>query len=101
MADRFNEFWALYPKKKDKGHAEKAWRRLSIKHHDAILKTLPEYQFPEQKFIPYPATWLNGKHWLDEVSEKPKQKQSLGYQEWKPSEKDIEFRKKAGLPEVK
>ncbi|MCI0443015.1 hypothetical protein L0152_07335 [bacterium] len=88
MADRFEEFWSLYPRKRDRGHAEKAWRKLDEKTKDIIIKYLanhPFYSVPE-KFIPYPATWLNGKRWLDEIPEQsPHWDESQWRKFWKSS----------------
>jgi hypothetical protein len=72
--DSFAEFWELYPKRLARGAAEKAWKT-------AIKKTAPEVILDalraridwwqksrtEKPFIPYPATWLNQKRWLDEL----------------------------------
>jgi hypothetical protein len=68
--DGFAEFWSAYPKKVAKGDAEKAWK----KHKPdiaaclaalAIAKTSPDWTKDGGQFIPYPATWLNGKRWED------------------------------------
>ena len=70
----FDRFWEAYPRKLSKGQAEKAW--LSIKPDEQLLATMIEaiertkehedWQREGGKFIPYPATWLNAKRWLDE-----------------------------------
>jgi hypothetical protein len=70
----FKSFWIAYPRKKSKGQAEKAWRKL--RPPDAmqagILQALERAKRSEDwkkdngKFIPYPATWLNAKGWEDE-----------------------------------
>jgi len=70
----FDRFYASYPKKKNKGTAEKAWKKLSFKNglFDKIMKAVesakqsPEWQKDNGTFIPYPASWLNAKGWLDE-----------------------------------
>lgn len=72
-ADRFGEFWSHYPKKRDRGHAEKAWKT-AIKETDpqeiidGLLAQLPALNSGDAKFIPYGATWLNGKRWTDELT---------------------------------
>ena len=71
---RFNAFWNLYPKKKSKGAAEKAWKKISAANQQATIDKLPEAIKSEEwtkdggKFIPYPASWLSAKGWEDEFS---------------------------------
>ena len=67
----FAAFWAEYPKKRDKGHAVKAYRTARKKADaDGILtglrRQLPEWRRGDPKFIPLAATWLNGERWADE-----------------------------------
>ena len=72
--DRFEEFWSHYPKKRDKGHAVKAWKS-ALKKADAqtiidgLLAQLPVLRRTDAKYIPYGATWLNGQRWEDDLSE--------------------------------
>ena len=71
----FASFWSSYPKKKSKPEAEKAWNKL--KPDDALLATILKAIDAQKKtdgwtkdvgkFIPHPATWLNGRRWEDEV----------------------------------
>lgn len=73
--DEFSVFWNLYPRKVAKAEAEKAWKRLNpSKPLLADLleglerqKALPDWTRDGGKFIPYPATWLNGRRWEDEA----------------------------------
>lgn len=71
----FAEFWSLYPKKKGKGAAEKAWDKL---RPDAALQSkmleavgiqcaAPDWLRDGGQFIPHPATWLNQRRWEDEI----------------------------------
>lgn len=77
-SDHFDEFWKAYPRKKDKGHARKAWAK-AVKTTDPALIVSAAVQFrqwceqdgTETDFIPYPATWLNGERWLDERDPEP------------------------------
>ena len=78
--DGFDEFWTAYPRKKDRGHARKAWvKALTKTNAQTILDSLPthktEWAKSDPRFIPYPATWLNGEHWADviEASNPPRQ----------------------------
>lgn len=68
--DGFAEFWSAYPKKVAKGDAEKAWK----KHKPDLDRCLAALDIAKRsldwtkdggQFIPYPATWLNGKRWED------------------------------------
>lgn len=70
----FDAFWSAYPKKVGKGQAVKAWRSAAKKADtDAIMAGLAAANASwkaagtDQKFIPNPATWLNGERWDDEV----------------------------------
>jgi hypothetical protein len=72
-ASRFDEFWALYPKKKDKGKALTAWNKATRKTDpDTILKAVrryaadPDVSKEKYRFAKYPATWLNARAWEDE-----------------------------------
>jgi hypothetical protein len=72
----FDAFWTAYPKKKSRGDAEKAWDKLNPDERlvDQILqavqraKTSDQWQKEGGQFIPYPATWLRDKGWLDEIT---------------------------------
>jgi predicted transcriptional regulator len=59
----FDEFWKLYPKKIAKTDALKAWNKaIKTKTADELLKLTKAYaegKLPEDKYIPYPASWLN------------------------------------------
>jgi hypothetical protein len=75
-ADLFPKFWKLYPNKKGKAAAEKAWAKLKVTDDlftliaQGLAKqcTSPAWTKDGGQFIPHPATWLNGKRWEDEVS---------------------------------
>jgi len=76
--ERFEGFWRMYPVKKSKQAAIRAWdslhpddRLLAVMGH-ALQRQLasPEWQRKLREEggqgIPYPATWLNGRRWEDE-----------------------------------
>jgi hypothetical protein len=74
-APRFDEFYAAYPKRKARPAAEKAWTdaingggdaQVLI---DAAARYAKERKGQDPHWTPYPATWLNGKRWLDEPDE--------------------------------
>lgn len=67
----FEDFWKLYPKRKDKGAAMKAWKKLSSEDKAKAIEVLPSYQFDTRdngKWIKNPATWLNAGSFYDEDS---------------------------------
>jgi hypothetical protein len=74
-AELFAEFWTAYPRKRAKDEALKAFARRKPDRDllGAMLAALAkqsaseDWQRDEGKFIPYPATWINGGRWLDEV----------------------------------
>lgn len=69
----FDIFWKAYPRKRAKGQAEKAFDKINPDEPllARLLKAVGEqaktqdWQKDGGKFIPYPATWLNGKYWED------------------------------------
>ena len=73
----FEEFWSAYPKKKAKEAAKKAW--LKLKPDETLGKEIiqavtesaktKDWLKENGKYIPHPATYLNGKRWEDERNE--------------------------------
>ena len=71
----FNLFWEAYPRKEGKENARKQFAKLKPNDElmrtmlDAIGKQKESAQWKENggQFIPYPASWLNGKRWEDEI----------------------------------
>ena len=73
----FEKFWTAYPKKKAKEAAKKAWNKL--KPDETLGKAIitavlgsantTDWKKENGKYIPYPATYLNGKRWEDERNE--------------------------------
>lgn len=67
----FERFWEAYPKKTAKLEAEKAFIKLNV--NDGLLDTMltalekQSSQWQQMQYIPYPATWLNGRRWEDEL----------------------------------
>ncbi len=68
----FELFWSAYPKKKAKQDAKAAFAKVSVPVQ-VLLDAIAVQQRSEDwtksngQFIPYPATWLNGKRWEDQV----------------------------------
>lgn len=62
-------FWKMYPRKIDKDRARRAWKKLSPDRAmaNAILEGLRSWkkcdQWQDERFIPHPTTWLNGRRW--------------------------------------
>lgn len=71
----FLPWWELYPRKVGKQAAIKAWKKLNDNEKERALAALPahvkqgDWQKEGGKFIPHPATWLNGRRWEDELRE--------------------------------
>lgn len=87
----FDLFWSTYPRKMARRDAIRAWAKLSPSDQELALSALPLYiQYwaataTEKQFIPYPATWLNGHRFHDEL-EMPKPKSDPS---WRQSEAGI------------
>lgn len=75
----FDQFWAAYPKKRGKENARKAWKKLSPDKElcRRMAKALKwqkessEWTRDGGQYIPYPATWLNGRRWEDVPDTEP------------------------------
>jgi hypothetical protein len=78
MAEKsFGRFWTGYPRRVKKPKALLAWKKLSPSDHEAAIERLKTFAWPEDpKFIPYPASWLNGREWEDEPTPPPATKPS-------------------------
>jgi phage replication O-like protein O len=68
----FEIFWINYPKKRNKGQAEKAFKKVTEPIESLILvineaKKTEAWRKEGGQFIPYPASWLNARGWEDEV----------------------------------
>jgi hypothetical protein len=72
--ERFDQFWAAYPRRQGKADARKAWRtmRKQLPELNAITDAIQNQKRSQQwtkdggQFIPYPAVWLRGGRWADE-----------------------------------
>jgi len=72
--DRFERFWRVYPKRKAKDDAWRAWQKRNP--DDLLTQTIleaverqcrgPDWIKDGGKYIPHPATWLNQGRWQDE-----------------------------------
>lgn len=71
VESEFDEIWPLFPRKRDKGHALKAFvvaRKTAALAdiHEGLVRFSQEAATADPNYLPYPATWLTGKRWLDE-----------------------------------
>lgn len=70
----FDEFWAVYPNKRDKSKARELWQKLDP--DEALKKQIiaavkqqaksEEWTKDGGQFVPYPSTWLRRRRWEDE-----------------------------------
>jgi len=68
----FEDFWKVYPRKRSKAQAEKAWNKIAPdeelqKQIVEALKTTVAKDFSQRPLdkVPYPATWLNSRGFED------------------------------------
>lgn len=71
LSQTFDDWWAHWPKKVDKGHARTAYKAaLKKTSAEELLAAVQAYAATtagtEKKYIPNPATWLNGERWDDD-----------------------------------
>lgn len=82
---RFDEFWADYPKKKDRKKALEVWVRNNLDDQaDAIIAavkiaaTTRDWKKDDGQFIPYPSTYLNRERWTDSAETEVRSAGQLG-----------------------
>jgi len=69
----FENFWNLYPNKKNKKKAMTIFLKLKKSLLPEILKALEAQKQSEDwlkdggQYVPHPTTWLNGEQWKDEI----------------------------------
>lgn len=70
--NRFEQWWNLYDKKVGKAKTLQKWQRLKGSERDKCLEVVKDYvkATPEEKYRKHPLTYLNGKHWEDELNVK-------------------------------
>jgi hypothetical protein len=69
----FDRFWSAYPRRVGKGAARAAWAKAIRKANpEAILAAITAQVdagcFKDLTYTPYPASWLNGERWDDEIA---------------------------------
>jgi len=73
LAEAFEVFWKLYPNKKSKKDARKAWEKLkpSAELRQTLMTALGSHRVSRDwtkddgQFVPMASTWLNGERWTD------------------------------------
>lgn len=79
IRERFDQFWASYPKKVGRGAAWRSWVKINpdaeltqtiIASVDR-LKITPQWVKDGGQFIPHPSTFLNQERWTDQAVELP------------------------------
>ena len=71
----WNNFWLAYPRKEAKQKALAVWLKIGPNETlcEKIMASLIRQKTSEQwikdsgKFVPHPATWLNGRRWEDQI----------------------------------
>jgi hypothetical protein len=72
----FDDWYQHYGRKKARGGAEKAWKKLKPEEKRLALERVqsPAFQSWQKSQVtekddyrPYPSTWLNGRQWTDEL----------------------------------
>jgi hypothetical protein len=69
----FDTFWRAYPRRVARKDAEKAWAKIPPEQHQQILNAITQarksddWRRDEGRYIPYPASYLRGERWTDEL----------------------------------
>lgn len=69
----FDDFWRVYPRRVAKKDALKAWQKIDAATYPKIVEAVQKVKKTEDwkrdggRFIPYPASYLNGERWEDEL----------------------------------
>ena len=89
----FSDFWALWPSKKSKEPALKAWRKMNVEDRRSAFSAIRDGWFerwrqsqPDANPI-HASTFLNGKRWQDEFTDTPQLKAIQGGQHGQSSRK--------------
>lgn len=85
-SERFEQFWAAYPRKASKPDAQRAWEKHKLDDKAEVIiadvkqRAARHSQWQDPQYIPYPATYLNAQGWHDDVVEaKAKQSAHTGF----------------------
>lgn len=70
VEEEFEQFWAAYPRKENRKRAFEAFKKIQ-EPLETLLGAIEAQKRSDQwrkengRFIPHPATWLNGERWKD------------------------------------
>ena len=80
-ATDFETFWKIYPRRVAKKDAMKAWLQMDHNYRRIAVAALANHvkfwksRGTELQHIPYPASWLRGERWTDELEIPPEMPQ--------------------------
>jgi hypothetical protein len=74
---RFDDFWAIYPRKVGKNSAKRAYETAGGRYEGSMgdyeaqvisgaLRLSQDPNLPDLQYVPYPTTWLNREGWNDD-----------------------------------
>jgi hypothetical protein len=99
----FEAFWAVYPKQRSKGDANKAWGQMKKNGNwpgdDVVIEALkrlsvsPDWIADGGKFVPYPGKWLRAAGWEDEPTTKTNGQLEYDFSEYEEIMKKMEVAK--------
>lgn len=82
--NKFDRWWAVYPKKVGKEAARRSFAKVKV-DVDVLIKAVEEQKQSVQwkkyngRYIPNPATWLNQGRWEDEIEKDTQESVSMNY----------------------
>ena len=94
QAERFDRFYAAYPKKVDRATAERAWAKINPEPDDAAtdriiaaVEAAKKYdsRFRERQLTPNPASLLNAKGYMNDYTGGEQRGNDDGYAGFTPS----------------
>ena len=80
----FETFWVVYDKKEGRHKCELKFKKISKEDRNSLFKVLNSYirSTPDKQYRKNPLTWLNGKHWNDEITTPVNQSPDLSSTDW-------------------
>lgn len=67
----WDDFWTLYPRRVAKKDAQKAWAQMSEAQRMSAVVACANWRkiwaAKDAEYLPYPASWLRGERWEDEL----------------------------------